>query len=144
MSKVTGFTTIETIQILAFLTTVFPMFTIISSTTCFYPSLTIFRTLTLLFFIFRVICSSYLSLRYESFVYRLLSERSIFFKLNMISNIIKCLDVVIMGKVDIHVFPIACQRANHSLNLLFISNSCPTPFNSLIMLDMSLRCCLII
>jgi hypothetical protein len=92
----------------------------------------------------RVIYSSYLSLKYESLIYRLLSERSIFFKLNMTGNIIKCLDVVIVGKVDMHVFLIAWQRANHSLNLLFISNSCPTPLNSLIILDIIVRYCLII
>jgi hypothetical protein len=49
----------------------------------------------------------YLSLKYKSLVYRLLNVKSIFFKLDMTSNIIKCLDVVIVGKVNTLVFSIA-------------------------------------
>jgi hypothetical protein len=98
------FTTIETIYILAFLIVVFPTPALISNTTCFYSSLVIFGTLTLVLFMFKAICSSYLSLKYENLVCRLFSEKSIFFKLNMKSNIIKYLDVVIMGKVIMHVY----------------------------------------
>ena len=50
MSKVTRFTTIETIHILVFLTAVFPMLALMSTTICFYPSLAIFRTLSLTLF----------------------------------------------------------------------------------------------
>jgi hypothetical protein len=49
----------------------------------------------------------------------------IFFKINMTSNIIKCLDIVIMGKVNTHVFLIDWQRAGHNLDLLFISHLMP-------------------
>jgi hypothetical protein len=123
-SKVTRFTTIKTIHILAFLTAVFLMLTLISTTIRFYSSLAIFGTLTL--FIFRAICSMYLSLGYKSLVYRLLNVKSIFFKLDMTSNIIKCLDVVIVGKVNTHVFSIAGQRADNCLDLLFISHLIPS------------------
>jgi hypothetical protein len=58
-------------------------------------------------------------------VYRLLSVKSIFFKLDMMSNIIKCLDVVIVGKVNTHVFLIVWQRADNNLDLLFISRLMP-------------------
>jgi len=108
-SKVTRFTTIETIHILVFLTAMFLMLTLMSTTISLYSSLAIFGTLTLTFtfFIFRAICSMYLSLKYKSLVYRLLNVKSIFFKLDMTSNIIKCLDVVIVGKVNTLVFSIA-------------------------------------
>jgi len=79
----------------------------------------------LTFSIFRAICSTHLNLRYESLVYRLLSMKSIFFKLDMMSNIIKFLDVVIVGKVNTHVFLIAWQRADNNLDLLFISRLMP-------------------
>jgi len=65
---------------------------------------------------------SHLSLKYESLIYKLLSEKSIFLKLNMMSNIIKCLDVIIVGKVNTYVFPIAWQIVDHNLDLLFISH----------------------
>jgi hypothetical protein len=52
-----------------------------STITCFYSFLAIFGTLSLTLFIFRVICSTHLSFRYKSLVYRLLSMKSIFFKL---------------------------------------------------------------
>jgi hypothetical protein len=81
-SKVTRVTTIETIHIISFLTIAFLMLALMSTTTCFYSSLAIFETLSLILFIFRVIiCSTYLSFRYKSLVYRLLSVKSIFFKL---------------------------------------------------------------
>ena len=115
-SKVIKFTTIETTYILAFLTTVFLTLALISITTCFYSSLTIFGTL----------CSLHCSLRYESLIYRLLSVKSIFFKLNMTNNIIKCLDIVIIGKINMHVFLIAWQREDKNLDLLFISHLMPS------------------
>jgi hypothetical protein len=124
-SKVTMFTTIETIHILVFFTAVFPTLVFMSTTTCFYSSLAIFGTLTLILFIFRAIYFTHLSLRYESLVYGLLIVKSIFFTLDMTSNIIKCLDVIIVGKVNIHVFSIAWQRADNSLDLLFISHLMP-------------------
>ena len=43
----------------------------------------------------------------------------------MMSNIIKCFDVVILGKVNIHVFLISWQKMDHSLDLLPISHSMP-------------------
>jgi hypothetical protein len=43
----------------------------------------------------------------------------------MMSNIINCVDVVIVGKVNTYVFPIAWQKAYHSLDLLFISHLMP-------------------
>ena len=55
----------------------------------------------------------------------LLSVKSIFFKLDMTSNIIKCFNVVIMGKVNTHVFPIAWQITNNNLDLLFINYLVP-------------------
>jgi len=121
-SKITRFTTIETIHILVFFTAVFPTLAFMSITTCFYSSLAIFGTFSLTLFIFRAICSTHLSLTYESLVYRLLSMKSILFKLDMMSNIIKCLDVVIVGKVNTYVFSIAWQRADNCLDLLFISH----------------------
>ena len=124
-SKVTKFTTIETIYILVFFTTAFPTLAFISIATCFYSSLAIFETFTLTLSIFRAICSTHLNLRYESLVYKLLSMKSIFFKLDMMSNIIKYLDVVIVGKVNTHVFLIAWQRADNNLDLLFISRLMP-------------------
>jgi peptidase E len=69
-----------------------------------------------------VICSTHLSLRYESLIYRLFSVKSTFFKLDVMSNIIKCLDIVIVGKVNTHVLLIAWKRADNSLDLLFISH----------------------
>ena len=120
-SKVTRFTTIKTIHILIFFTTAFLMLVLMSIIICFYSSLTIFETLTLSLFKFRAKCSSHLNLTYKSLIYRLLSEESIFFKLNMTSNIIKCLHVVIVGKVDKYVFSIALLIADHNSNLLFIS-----------------------
>jgi hypothetical protein len=82
-SKVTRFTTIKTIHILAFLTATFLTLALMSTTTCFYSpsSLAIFETLSLTLFIFRVICSTYFSLRYKSLVYRLLIMKSVFLKL---------------------------------------------------------------
>ena len=124
-SKVTRFTMIETIYILVFLTVMFPTIVFMSTTTYFYSSLAIFGTLTLTFYIFKVICSTHLSLRYESIVYRLLSVKSIFFKLGMTSNIIKYLDVVIIGKVNMRMFSITWQRADNSLDLLFINHFMP-------------------
>jgi hypothetical protein len=48
--------------------------------------------------------------------------KSTFFKLDVMSNIIKCLDIVIVGKVNTHVLLIAWKRADNSLDLLFISH----------------------
>ena len=124
-SKVTRFTTIETIHILVFLIATFPTLALMSTTTCFFSSLAIFRTLSLTLFIFRVLCSTHLSLRYKSLVYRLFSVKSIFFKLDMMSTIIKCLDVFIVSKVNTHVFSIAWQKMNNCLDLLFINHLMP-------------------
>jgi len=124
-SKVTRFTTIETIHIIIFLTAMFPTIALLSTTTCFIPLLPYLGPLAWPFFIFRIICSTHLSFKYKSLVYRLLNVKSILFKLNMTSNIIKCLDVAIVGKVNIHVFPIAWQRTNNCLDLLFISHLTP-------------------
>jgi len=46
-SKVTKFTTIETIHILVFLTIAFPTLALMFTTTCFYSSLAIFGTFSL-------------------------------------------------------------------------------------------------
>jgi len=121
-SKVTRFITIKIIHILVFLIVVFPTLVLMSTVIFFYSFFTIFGIFSLALFIFRVICFLHLSLIYESLVYRLLSVRSIFFKLNMTSNIIKCLHVVNIGKVNTHVFPIAWQRTGHNLELLFINH----------------------
>jgi hypothetical protein len=98
---------------------------LISITTFLYSCFAIFETFSLAHFIFRVICSLHLSLIYESLVYKLFNVKSIFFKINMTSNIIKCLDIVIMGKVNTHVFLIDWQRAGHNLDLLFINHLMP-------------------
>ena len=123
--KVTRFTIIQTTHILAFLIVVFLTHALLSTITCFYSSLVIFGIFTLAFFTSKVIYSLHLSLKYESLVYKLLSKKSIFFKLNITSNIIRSLNIVIMGKVNTFVFLIAWQRANHNLDLLFISHLIP-------------------
>jgi hypothetical protein len=51
--------------------------------------------------------------------------KSIFFKLDMMSTIIKCLDVFIVSKVNTHVFSIAWQKVNNCLDLLFINHLMP-------------------
>jgi len=104
MSKEIRFTTIEIIRILASLTVMFPTLAFMSTTTYFIPLLPYLGPLPLLLLYLESYAAHIL---YESLVYRLLSVKLIFFKLDMTSNIIKCLDVVIVGKVNKHVFSIA-------------------------------------
>ena len=142
-SKVTRFTTIKTIHILAFLIATFLTLALMSTGTCFYSSLAIFGTFSLTF-IFRAICSTHLCLRYKSLINRLFNVKSIFFKPDMMSNIVKCLNVVIVGKVNTYVFPITWKKQITAWTCCSSVFSCPTPFNSLIMLDIIVRCCLIV
>ena len=114
--KVIRFTTIQTTHILVFLIIAFLTLALLSTITCFYSSLVMFGIFTLALFTFKVMYSLHPSLKYESLVYKLLSKKSIFFKLNITSNVIKSLDIVIMGKVNTFVFLI---------DLLFISHLIP-------------------
>ena len=44
----------------------------------------------------------------------------------MTNNIIKYFDVVVVGKVDMHVFLIIQKRTDHSLDLLLINHFMPS------------------
>ena len=120
-SKVTKFPTIETILVLAFHANPFPTLALLSTITGFVSSFSL-RIFTLSLVASRALCSSRFILNHESLLNRFFSEKLIFFKLNMINNIIKCFDVVVIGKVNTHIFPITWQRTNQNLDLLLISH----------------------
>ena len=124
-SKVTGFTIIKAIIVLPSLTSVLTSLTLLSTIIDFISSFAL-RDLTLAFVASRALCSLRFVLSHESLLNWLFSEKTIFFELNMTSNIIKSLDVVVMGKVNMHVFLTTWQRTDHNLDLLFISHFMPS------------------
>ena len=121
----TKFTTIKAILILTSLANAFPALMLLSIIIGFVSSFAL-RTLTLPFVASRALCSSRFVLSHESLLNRLFSKKSIFFKFNITSNIIKYFDVVVVGKVDMHVFLIIQKRTDHSLDLLLINHFMPS------------------
>ena len=103
-SKVIGFTTIKAIIILTFLTSALTTLALLSTITGFISSF-VLRTLILAFVASRALCSFRFVFSHESLLNWFFNEKTIFFELNMTSNIIKSLDVVVVGKVNTHVFP---------------------------------------
>ena len=125
MNKVTKFTTIETILVFAFFTVAFPMLAFLSTIIDFVSSLAL-KTLTFSLVASRVLCFSRFILNHESLLNRLFNKKSIFFWLNMTNNIIKCFDIVVVGKINIHMLPMTWQRTDHNLDLLLINNILPS------------------
>ena len=95
MRNVTKFTTVKVILVLDFLTSTFLMLVLLSTIIGFISSFAL-RDLILAFVVSRALCSLRFVLSHESLLNWLFSEKTIFFELNMTSNIIKSLEIVIM------------------------------------------------